>query len=287
VALDDDLVRDVEAARQKLELLETAVFDARAEFHQAIRRLHTGGASMREIANALGMSHQRVHQIIGEDAIVEVEATSTDVTPHPNASVSVTAAEDACSFCGTPRRKVEKLLAAPGRSFICDACVERAAGELSPVDLAECDFCRQATESAFERNGALICAECVRTCERIIDPPAEAAEAKRTVMRRRSPVMRCSFCNASQAQVEKLVAGPGVYICGSCVAAAQEVASTGEATSGPRRVGLLPAIREQHPCSFCGLRTPSVDRMVKGARARICNDCLALCDTVIDEAAAG
>jgi ClpX C4-type zinc finger protein len=31
------------------------------------------------------------------------------------------------------------------------------------------------------------------------------------------PAMRCSFCGKSSDAVEKLVAGPGVYICNECV----------------------------------------------------------------------
>lgn len=197
MALDEHLVAEVDKARERLEQLETDVFDARNAFHGAIRRLHASGGSMREIATALGMSHQRVHQIVG-DAAVEVEAASTDVTPHPSA------------------------------------------------------------------------------------PADEVSDNLRTSMRRR-PVLRCSFCNASQAQVSKLVAGPKVYICGSCVSAAQGVASTGEATPGPRQVVLQPAGHEQHKCSFCGLRTPKVATIVKGPRARICNECLDLCATIIEE----
>ena len=37
---------------------------ARADYHHAIRRLHAAGGSMREIAECLGLSHQRVHQIV-------------------------------------------------------------------------------------------------------------------------------------------------------------------------------------------------------------------------------
>ena len=29
--------------------------------------------------------------------------------------------------------------------------------------------------------------------------------------------LRCSFCNKSQDEVRKLIAGPGVYICDECV----------------------------------------------------------------------
>jgi len=37
---------------------------ARIDLHHAIRRLHAAGGSLREIAEALGLSHQRVHQIV-------------------------------------------------------------------------------------------------------------------------------------------------------------------------------------------------------------------------------
>lgn len=35
--------------------------------------------------------------------------------------------------------------------------------------------------------------------------------------------LRCSFCRKTEAEVAKLVAGPGVYICDECVALAQQI----------------------------------------------------------------
>jgi hypothetical protein len=52
------------AARDRLLRAEERVEELRISYHQSIRRLHAGGASMREIAEALGLSHQRVHQIV-------------------------------------------------------------------------------------------------------------------------------------------------------------------------------------------------------------------------------
>ena len=37
--------------------------------------------------------------------------------------------------------------------------------------------------------------------------------------------LACSFCGKSASEVSKLVAGPHVYICDSCVAAAQRIMS--------------------------------------------------------------
>src|SRR5574341_1509308 len=35
--------------------------------------------------------------------------------------------------------------------------------------------------------------------------------------------LKCSFCGKSQEQVRKLVAGPGVYICGECIELCNEI----------------------------------------------------------------
>ena len=37
------------------------------------------------------------------------------------------------------------------------------------------------------------------------------------------PPLRCSFCGKDQHQVEKLIAGPGVYICDQCIALCAEI----------------------------------------------------------------
>src|SRR3954454_24053368 len=117
MTLDEDVLRDVEAARDRLEALEDEAYEARAALHQAIRRLHATGGTMREIATALGMSHQPGHPIISTEGIVAGEPTAaTAAKPLPSTStpaVAVTAGEDACSFCGAPRRELDKLFAAP------------------------------------------------------------------------------------------------------------------------------------------------------------------------------
>jgi len=38
--------------------------EARSAFHQAVRYAHAEGMTMRAIAHAAGISHQRVHQIL-------------------------------------------------------------------------------------------------------------------------------------------------------------------------------------------------------------------------------
>ncbi|MCX6578522.1 MAG: hypothetical protein NTV82_19305, partial [Candidatus Aminicenantes bacterium] len=39
-----------------------------------------------------------------------------------------------------------------------------------------------------------------------------------------SPLVRCNFCNRSQSQVKKLIAGPGgVFICDNCIEVAHSI----------------------------------------------------------------
>lgn len=37
------------------------------------------------------------------------------------------------------------------------------------------------------------------------------------------PVLRCSFCGKSQDEVDDLVAGPTVFICGECIDRAHDI----------------------------------------------------------------
>lgn len=60
----DPAFRDARAARDRLAQAEDAAEELRIAYYQAIRRVHATGASMREIAEVLGLSHQRVHQIV-------------------------------------------------------------------------------------------------------------------------------------------------------------------------------------------------------------------------------
>ena len=299
MTLDEDVLRDVEAARDRLEALEDDAYEARAAFHQAIRRLHTTGGSMREIATALGMSHQRVHQIIGTEGIVEVEPSAvTEVSPAaPSASsaVAVTAGEDSCSFCGAPRRELDKLLAAPGPVFICGSCVARTAElvnggspggplRLVPVDEdATCSFCGNPSAvggvmAEAQAGWPRICRRCIDTCTRL----TSSQEPPKTFGRRAGKV-RCSFCNVSQADTKKLIAGPGVYICEGCVNASCEVIATAAPAKGPRQVIIRPAASEPHACSFCSKVPAQVEEIAKGGRARICNECIALCEDILRE----
>ncbi len=58
-----------------------------------------------------------------------------------------------------------------------------------------------------------------------------------TVPSTKSPIANCSFCGKSNAEVKKIVAGPGVYICNDCVNLCNEVIAQVEEkpdTAAPR-----------------------------------------------------
>jgi len=102
------------------------------------RRLHLHGASLRELADALKLSHQRIHQI------VEAAGGARRWRRRERRALELN-----CSFCGRAQRKSRKLVTGPG-VYICESCVERAAsvivsgrsdqttlGPLTPVRAAE------------------------------------------------------------------------------------------------------------------------------------------------------
>ena len=68
MTLDEAIVAEVRELRIRLLELQRDLEHTNADYQHAIRRLQAGGGSMREIAAELGLSHQRVHQIVGAEA---------------------------------------------------------------------------------------------------------------------------------------------------------------------------------------------------------------------------
>jgi hypothetical protein len=194
MSLDPQLVREAQAARVRLVKAQHAAERARADYHDAIRRLHAVGGSLREIAETLGLSHQRVHQIIDEAA----KPTRRRWRREPQL---LQGSVGPCSFCGRSRKEVAQLIAGP-RVFICERCMPRAvrlsAGSavegLADVPMllepsgsrVRCSFCGKDTrqvrhlvtsglaETLAGRFGdrARICDECLQLCEEILAEPS-------------------------------------------------------------------------------------------------------------------
>jgi Clp amino terminal domain, pathogenicity island component len=64
MTLDEGILTQARTARDRLLELQHESERAQADFRDAVRRLHAAGGSMREIGEGLGLSHQRVHQIV-------------------------------------------------------------------------------------------------------------------------------------------------------------------------------------------------------------------------------
>ena len=98
-------------------------------------------------------------------------------------------------------------------------------------------------------------------------------------------ILSCSFCGKLQKQVKKLIAGPGVYICDGCIAGADAVmAEPGRAVRTP--IATIQQVSDEagaEQCSFCGKPRHQVAAMASTGDARICNECLELCDEIIEE----
>src|SRR5918994_1562637 len=67
MTLDEGVLNEARELRSRLLELQHDADRAKLDYHHAIRRLHAAGGSMREIAEALDLSHQRVHQIVEGD----------------------------------------------------------------------------------------------------------------------------------------------------------------------------------------------------------------------------
>src|SRR5437762_1188793 len=90
--LQRETLRGAIAARDDLAEADARTHRARVRYEHAIRRLQASGVTLREIAAALSLSHQRVHQRVhqlldpstGKGALRKVSAHTAEP----------------CSFCG-------------------------------------------------------------------------------------------------------------------------------------------------------------------------------------------
>jgi hypothetical protein len=194
--LDADLLNKAKTAEARMVDAEHEAEITRADFHRALRRLHLAGASFREIAGALGLSHQRVYQI------VEAAGGSRPWRRRRSDAAELLT----CSFCGQDQKHVKKLIAGPG-VFICDRCIDRVDQVLAitgqvvttPIAVIEqvsaeastewCTFCdksRHEVAAMASAGTARICDECLRLCLEIRQeeaagelPPPEAVSLPR------------------------------------------------------------------------------------------------------------
>jgi hypothetical protein len=168
VALDERLVAKAKAAAAALAEAERRAQLAQAEYHTFVRRAHLAGGSLREIAQALGLSHQRVQQIVQSAGGTWWGRVWRSRNPRRDM---------VCTFCGRPPSEVSRLLAGPN-VYICEGCVVRAEGAIgarATKGVARCSFCgkKGAGRQAVTMASATICSECLTISRQILDARAE------------------------------------------------------------------------------------------------------------------
>jgi hypothetical protein len=177
MALDEPLLRKARAEAERFAEAERQALLARTDYHTSVRHLHLSGGSLREIAQALALSHQRVQQIV----------KGAGGSWWQRVWRSRNATRDAvCTFCDRPASEVAKLIAGPD-VYICDACVTLADRALAGADdrgplvvarsgAARCSFCRRFRKgtgrSIVAGMSSNVCTECLRICRQILDDRA-------------------------------------------------------------------------------------------------------------------
>jgi hypothetical protein len=176
MVLNQELLKKAKAAADRLADTEREVRLARTEYHSIVRRMHLAGGSLREISQALGLSHQRVQQM--------VQGTGGSwwrrIWRSRNLKENLI-----CTFCKRPPNEISKLIAGPD-VYICDRCVAAAGNSIAysdarnaPVSLmqvkqgsrARCSFCgkrRTADRELLACSSGNICSECLDICRQIL-----------------------------------------------------------------------------------------------------------------------
>jgi hypothetical protein len=186
MSVDEVLLQQATRARDRFVASQHEADRAQVSYQHAIRRLHGSGASLREIADALGLSYQRVHQIVdpssGKGALKDATVAAV------------------CAFCGREKIDAGRLIAGPGL-FICERCVDLA-GEVLAEDQEQCD---ELTTIATVNPGDVkarcgFCGKRRSQVEGIAEAPMRPPVGKGAQRRR-----------------------PGVRICAACVALCGEI----------------------------------------------------------------
>src|SRR5215472_5119419 len=110
--VDEKLLAEARQVQERLKHLEHEAEAARTEFRRAVHRLVSEGSRPQDVAAALGLSGQQLHQIVQQAGGSERRGRDTP-----------TDAGLACTFCGKSQYEVRKLIAGP-TVYICDGCVE-------------------------------------------------------------------------------------------------------------------------------------------------------------------
>jgi ClpX C4-type zinc finger protein len=173
--VDQNLLTAARSAADRLAESERQAALSRADYHHAVRRLHLAGAPLRDVAEALGISHQRVQQIVKAGGgtwwsrVWHGRRMRRDII---------------CSYCGRPPGEVAKMIAGP-KVYICDRCIDAAehalrggkpasaaAAPMARTKRGRCSFCGRRSFSGRTLVGTdekRVCDACLGLCRQILD----------------------------------------------------------------------------------------------------------------------
>jgi ClpX C4-type zinc finger len=168
MTVDERLAGQAREAAQRITGRQHDLDAARADFQRSVRALYLDGGSLREIADVLGLSHQRVHQLLDLPVQRKRRGRKSQLT---------------CAFCARERTAVRKLIMGPGVG-ICNDCVPLATvvtehrapaadsrTTLVHRDAGTCSFCGKGADAGPGLAGAedaTVCTECLALCREIL-----------------------------------------------------------------------------------------------------------------------
>jgi ATP-dependent protease Clp ATPase subunit len=105
---------------------------------------------------------------------------------------------------------------------------------------------------------------------------------------------RCNFCGSLRSTVGHLISGPRRFICDQCVRESTALLPAGEVSGAtvvyrpppPRRpegTDDITAPGGNPHCNFCSKQSREVKAIVEGYTTRICDECLDLCQDILNE----
>ena len=185
--MDETLLAEARQAQERLIDAERDADVARAEFHRAVRRLHLHGASLRELASGLGLSHQRVHQIVESAGGSRRWLRRDRVRPDPGLL--------ACTFCGKNQKQVKKLIAGPS-VYICDRCTDLAKSVISDGQPVTTEIAGLTAGS--EQEPRVQCSFCGKRRDQVAGLIVSSVQTERTKSERadsaKAPAAICTEC---------------------------------------------------------------------------------------------
>ncbi len=103
--------------------------------------------------------------------------------------------------------------------------------------------------------------------------------------------LRCSFCNKTERDVRKLVAGPAVYICDQCVQVCADIIADDDRFEARSRGGQEVAAPappadpgpESASCALCDALTPTAALVWIPGGGPLCAGCLARIEGVLED----